>query len=712
MAQPMAVLLPCRRFQVQVTFHGTEGLSPLEEHVLLAIGQGVTSIESLAQLLGLGPRMILDVCVDMLEVGYIGVDSHSGTLSVSDIVREHMGNPATPKATWPRSLSSSAPPEPQTRSLLQDLVSGAIFTQRRQPFEPRTGLPCAPIDPRLPTLDEIPKVELMLAVQEGLRSRNDDRVSSDAEEATDIARLRHGRIVDITLKRTSQASGVVGTTNAARFNVIIQLVAYEGVDGGSPEFTVVGPDIVPSTVRRRVASKLSSLWASGVDQERGKFFSRVRYQARESKREQTLLVTDPHASLTALEQRLTGVQDSGTLEGHEILVAIDSGVRGEIAEAVSYGGIPTLIAGAHDHHDVLNRALREAKHQVLLANPWVGQIASEGPVFREIERALQRGVNVAISWGISASTDYQSTFGQVAERVRELGSSRGDGGILLVADRPSHSHAKVIVSDLDWAVVTSCNFLNSGPERTVDELGLRVEGRGTTSIDSGRPIPARALREIVEWFKLQTPDYRLRRQINSNPLLFGAEEQRHPVPIGEPIRAPKTLLDNLERSIWLKSWNARVAGYRSAIDAAGTIVIPTSNEENRHALLFGITRAQRRLLVVSPELGQGLLGAVVAKSVMDASERGVEVTVIHDRWANNLDSEQRRRFDDLVAAGVHFVANRSTHAKVLVCDDWCLVGSFNLLTFEGHGRAELGLRVYDRATADLVFRHFEHTDPG
>ena len=71
-----------------------------------------------------------------------------------------------------------------------------------------------------------------------------------------------------------------------------------------------------------------------------------------------------------------------------------------------------------------------------------------------------------------------------------------------------------------------------------------------------------------------------------------------------------------------------------------------------------------------------------------------------------------RRVRQLEQAGVTFL-ERDVHAKVLVCDDWVIVSSFNFLSFAGYydmhrrARHELGIRVVGGRFADDIVGHID-----
>jgi phosphatidylserine/phosphatidylglycerophosphate/cardiolipin synthase-like enzyme len=135
------------------------------------------------------------------------------------------------------------------------------------------------------------------------------------------------------------------------------------------------------------------------------------------------------------------------------------------------------------------------------------------------------------------------------------------------------------------------------------------------------------------------------------------------------------------------------------------IALPVRDVEHRHLLLHALASASQRVVVASPELGVGALGAHMVDALKAARSRGVTVTLVfaEERIRDAIRFSDRRR--ELEAAGVS-LCKLDTHAKLLVCDDWAVVTSFNFLSFEGYydndrrARHEFGIRVLDGTVAD------------
>src|SRR5258706_13671003 len=107
-----AALVPCRRFSVEVTLGPHDGLTIVEQFVLRSILLGANRVASLAEVLGLPPRMLLDTNIDLLSRGLIDV-AEDGVLAVHPSVNEAIGDPTMPKKDWYLVFQSADLPEPR-----------------------------------------------------------------------------------------------------------------------------------------------------------------------------------------------------------------------------------------------------------------------------------------------------------------------------------------------------------------------------------------------------------------------------------------------------------------------------------------------------------------------------------------------------------------------------------------------------------------------
>jgi phosphatidylserine/phosphatidylglycerophosphate/cardiolipin synthase-like enzyme len=110
------------------------------------------------------------------------------------------------------------------------------------------------------------------------------------------------------------------------------------------------------------------------------------------------------------------------------------------------------------------------------------------------------------------------------------------------------------------------------------------------------------------------------------------------------------------------------------------------------------------VLIESPTVKQAATSAPFVELVLEARQRGVDIAI---RFAEREPAgpEGDARWAKLAAAGVRMI-EADTHAKVLVCDGWAVVTSFNFLSFEGRHRREFGVQVVDTELAERIASRF------
>lgn len=216
-----------------------------------------------------------------------------------------------------------------------------------------------------------------------------------------------------------------------------------------------------------------------------------------------------------------------------------------------------------------------------------------------------------------------------------------------------------------------------------------------------RPRSARAVLELARRCRALVSDFRLQAVVSDDPLIFGRQSELVPTDI--PLALELTDDSPLHRNVMLDAWRRRIDGHRERLETAGSLVIPVADADHRRLLLDALAHARRRVVVSSEELGIGLLGEVPAGAVRRALERGVEVTI----YSAKRSAAHEERLADLEASGARF-RTVDLHSKIIVCDDWALVSSFNFLSFEGQYdqdrrvRREIGVRIFDAEVAEQL----------
>jgi phosphatidylserine/phosphatidylglycerophosphate/cardiolipin synthase-like enzyme len=691
-------LLPCRRFDVLVTYHAFDGLTPLEANALRAIAAGARSVDMLVEHLGTPQRLVLDVCIDLLGAGAIEIDGE-GALVASPTTLKRMGGWQSPKAGWEASFATSSAPPPDVVALMQEMVSGEVFRAIPRQSDFRGGLHQLPIDPDLPPLDTIGRTELLAAVlARPIRLAG----SGPAADADDF-RPRRARIGEVRMRRPDIGSDPTQPalpTSIQRIQVdLVGMVIEEDM---APRLAVLGPDTVPAVVRQRVGSRLAALWDRGCGRGPGQIFDILRFEASEAEAF-GVRAELPEVAVDRLQTAIDAVEGVGGVADHEHFIALERDAGAAVLRAVGAGAGAALVDGAAAHHDALREALETAKEQVVVACPWVRRL--EDPAVRAMFRsALKRepGLRIVVVWGISADEPVPTGLALLRDELAPEHGAR-----FCFADRAARSHAKAIVCDHSWAIVTSSNFLSSGPDRATSELGVRLSSpppRLDPDPADTRGVSSHPITEILRWAKaaLTVPDYRVARELVDSPVLFGLATAGRRVAEAPPILPPDSIA--LAQKLWRAEWMNRIAEFRQELGRARPYAIPVDSASHRDLMFDAIATARHRVSIESPSVSAAATSAPFVEAVLEARERGVEITL---RFAKReaAGPEGDARWARLVSSGVRMV-EADTHAKVLVCDDWIIVTSFNFLSFEGRRRRELGVQVVDSALADTVASRF------
>lgn len=689
---PQQVLVPCRRFEVEVVLGPHDGLSIIEQTILRLAAVGRATVDEVAALLHIPPRMVLDASVDLLARGLVDVQLDGTLLAVPEVV-EAMGEPASPKKDWFAAFQSGNVPEAATVHLVQDLVAGEVFRYPRVPLLERERLPIMPENAEIPSVDEIPLATLLAAVTRALLAFRSESAFGDDLHADAVP--RDARVLQVKLRRTG-ASGPPAHLLTQRALLQASVLASEQGDDEPPRVAIVDPEWIPLHVRAKISSTLAGLWLRGFGRGRGQFFERLDASVdAPSSHEQPTVA--PHAiELVQAVETLLADEKRPSEAAHRDLVVADAAARPHVEHLSAYSAPATLMLGrAADFRSAMLEALASAERQVVLASPWMTQLDRSDELREAIERATARGVHVVVIWGIERRQRRPDEPGW--DTLARLGAqSRGSSGAVVYCDRGAGSHAKLIVCDLDWMVLSSCNFLSASPEKQQREVGIRV-----TASDGVVPL---AMQEILGWARRLMPDYLVQQRCVDLPALFGRVESRPILSLDDAVIGPPQLLfGDVGVEIWRRAWTARVTGLRDMLTMAQDAVVPVFDRGHREALILAVSTARKRLSIESHRVSAQGLSEPIVDELERAISRGVEVRLVHDA-STEIDPTAKQRLLRLSTAGAT-VSPRDTHAKTLVCDDWAVVASHNFLSVESGTRSarELGVQVFTRPLVDALW---------
>jgi hypothetical protein len=658
------ILVRCRRFEVQVSFDHFGGLSPLEEHLLLALAAGEASVDALAAAFGLPRRLVLDACMELLQAGFLVVDGK--TLAPSPTVRASIGpDPRQPSPGWARRLASAAPPEPETVVLLQELLSGSLIVppQGSGFREPRP--PEAPIHPEIPRLEDVSKLDLLLALGKVRPPRRDDDSRARPTQESRPSRIREARI----MRSAGAGAGALVSRDAT---IVVSLVArHDDVDGSTlPRFGVVGPDTIPVGVRRRMSLALADLWQRGHGRGPKQFFTRLTFADMEEEADSLRPTRHPRRVVEALAAEWEAAQTKPPPEVHARLDALEREASDALGELILYRGRSQWTLGAQTQRASIIDALDAAKQQLVIVA--VDDLVADEDLADRVRAAAERGLTVFL-----VESD-APTHEQAVQRFNGVARTSKGGGVV-VSSCLMESGARLVVCDLDWVQVAS-----GGHTR-----GLRVAAHLPGRVAS-------AVSEILGWIRNQLVDGRHKRQLLDSPTLFGRRIDE----VGVLSELPAPGQGPFE-AFWRLAWSERVKEHAQRLATALPLAVPVFDGEHRELWDLGIRDAKERLLIASTQSGSSPLPASLVEGLLAASGRGVDVRLVLD--AESLPGpEIRHQCRDLVAAGAR-VESRSEPGCLLVCDDWCVVGSYRSLLPTSTQRHELSVRVFGDDTVDAVF---------
>jgi hypothetical protein len=134
---------------------------------------------------------------------------------------------------------------------------------------------------------------------------------------------------------------------------------------------------------------------------------------------------------------------------------------------------PVRILEVHEHPKALDDALKTAQARLLIVSPWIRAAVVNKNFLNQIVRCLERGVEVSIGYGIDDGKDAFERDQEAEQSLLRLAEQRPN----LTVTRLGDTHAKVLVCDTRYVIVTSFNWLSfrGDPNRPFrDERGTLV----------------------------------------------------------------------------------------------------------------------------------------------------------------------------------------------------------------------------------------------
>lgn len=647
------IFLPCEIIEIRVAVAPTDAVTELEQYVLRAIGEsGVGSVESLVRLFGLQHRPTLDLVHGLWNRGHVEVVMPGSKIQLSPVAREYLSHGRL------KDLPGGEIHE-RTERVIRDLVSGH-FLQPRPP---------ARLDRksrRIPTI-----------LQPGVLADSDRAELLRVLSARTRITVGGRREKLLAAQLPILASGAEPVQTKSRMIRLLARVWREPEVEGL-RFEIVHPADIPVLVRRDLASRLAAI---SVERPSDVFFK----QLNDSTRAASGMELDVDAVSSQLAQLVSTFDDlepHNAPRAHEACSVLAETLRDLTIEHQLNRADVRILAGAEEISAEVIAAIRKSQSQLVIVCPFVNVRG-----FQQLRDPLtdllnERNVDVFVMWGIGTQ---ESLPPPVAAAFRSL-QTRAGKGRLHISDLPARTHAKLVVSDADLAIVGSNNFLNWRDD-PLAEVAAVIE------LSDARPAPA--VGELLRWVARVFPDYALGRRIRTSfETVSNAETLDQPTasPLAtwSPPPAPSGT-NPFEFALWRKTWERNLAELGSALNDRETRARLVIDEEHRSMLWKAIAGSRRRLLIASDALSDEVVDERFTYNIRKRLEEvgGPQITMVFNRPVpparlRSLKEQYGDRLQLVTAAN---------HAKVLAWDDRALISSFNFLSFDGMYQGRLRRRV-------------------
>ena len=132
----------------------------------------------------------------------------------------------------------------------------------------------------------------------------------------------------------------------------------------------------------------------------------------------------------------------------------------------------------YEHPPLLEEALDTAQNRLLVISPWITTAVVDPRFLKRLQAALERGVEVRIGYGLEDRRQGRPELNDAEKALHEIAGRNRRLRVVWLGN----THAKILLKDSEWFVVSSFNWLSfrGDPRRTFrEEWGMFV---GVTSV--------------------------------------------------------------------------------------------------------------------------------------------------------------------------------------------------------------------------------------
>ena len=426
-----AVGLPLYRLTAVALCLAKKTLDPIEEFILRSIMAGTDRLDQVADLLGLHSSVIESCVVDLIRKEYVQM-APDGVTDGQQVKLTTKGDDLA------RDQEATVPVEQTIVFYVDGLTRAPRFYASEVLHRPRDlasqGIPEVRAFPaRAPTLDEV-----------------------DIKDVIDVVRLDAGRA-----ESPRQLLRINSIERRDRVFLEAVALAYRAASGSAIQ--------VAFAIDGRLSAEHEKAFAREGGLERNKIFRGIHEPP---VRPSIAQVIGDDLS-TQVERVAQAQKDSDKLQA-----GVDAGQRPtdeatdvgrELSEVGAQPRSPEVRPlPVYEHPPLLKRALEQAVERIIVISPWIRRAVVTREFVRAIRQALNRGVRVYVGYGLGESDKNEKRRDvEAREELERLAVERE----LFVFRRLGNTHAKILIMDRSFFVISSFNWLSfkGNPNQTFRE---------------------------------------------------------------------------------------------------------------------------------------------------------------------------------------------------------------------------------------------------
>jgi hypothetical protein len=432
--------LPIFRITAIAFCLGRKELAPIDEFILRGLAAGLRSMREVAGLLGLEPVVVEASLTELIR---------SECVRASQVPDGEVAIELTTKGVHLAREQEIVVPMEQT---IVFTIDGLTRKPRLYPaenlYKPRelrdAGLPEVRAFPsRAPELEEI-----------------------DLKDVIDVVRLDNGRV-----DSPRQLLRVNSLERRDRLYLEAIALAYRAETGGTLQagFAIDG--------RLSVEHEQAFARARGIEKTK-LFGGLLDRQAPQPAMARVLGEQMAHR----LEVAAKGVKDAERLQqearsarsriapgAQQKAESGDDAARRELAAVdAKLAALVVRPLAVYEHPPLLRRSLMEAERRVLIVSPWIRSGVVNASFMKHLRQCLGRGVTVLIGYGLGEDDGEEMEWDRKCRQELEALSRQSK---LLSFRRLGDTHAKILIKDSEFFVITSFNWLSfrGDPNQTFRE---------------------------------------------------------------------------------------------------------------------------------------------------------------------------------------------------------------------------------------------------